>query len=200
MSKHTHQDKARSSHSEGKRKLHPGHMQELEKAAQTDVGSDDPADAGPPLGDEANADIGFGTTGGTLSGQWQHERARRVDAGMSVDPEDLGRQFLRDATDQDNFESETANQEDGEPAQSGSLATMGEDGLGEARAQDVDLLSNVIREASLFDQPTELGGTRAPRVESDKTEHTPRSSEDREREQAETKQSLRHHRPHAPRR
>jgi len=97
-----------------------------------------------------------------------------VDSGLSVDPEDLGRQFLSDATAQDNFESLATP----EPSQ-GSLApldpvvseaTLAASGQGaavpesaallgadevtpEPETEDMDLLSNVELPTSLFDHP-----------------------------------------------
>lgn len=42
---------------------------------------------------------------GTLPTVSDSDRLPVTEPGLSVDPEDLGRQFLRDATEQDNFES-----------------------------------------------------------------------------------------------
>jgi hypothetical protein len=158
------------------RARHPAHLEELEQAAQTDIIGDDLDEAGRPVDDEAHAGIAFS--------DWQPERTP-VDAGLSIDPEDLGRQFLRGATEQDNFESElnrsdddlqgaplgqmisdatleSSGQDDMERPASGALDGSDDDERDESASDDVDLLSNVIREASLFDQPTERGGTRAP--------------------------------------
>lgn len=127
---------------------------------------------------------------GTLSSRSSDESMPVVDPGMSVDPESLGAQFLRDATEQDNFESsapdypreeaeglepavsqatlETAGQEDVDIPESHSL--MHEvHGDVEEPDEDVDLLSSSIREASLFDHPTQLGGTRSPRIHADES-------------------------------
>src|SRR5262245_1452596 len=45
-------------------------------------------------------------TSGTLSSLGDSDDLPVVEPGLSIEPEDLGRQFLRDATEQDNFESE----------------------------------------------------------------------------------------------
>jgi hypothetical protein len=97
-----------------------------------------------------------------------------VDSGLSVDPEDLGRQFLNDATEQDNFESlaiPERSQSSPAPldpvvseatlAASGqgaavpeSAALLGADEITpEPETEDMDLLSNVELPTSLFDHP-----------------------------------------------
>src|SRR5688572_33475860 len=57
-----------------------------------------------PVDEEAHPRAGSQRSG-TLSADLDGERLPVVDPGISIDPEDLGRQFLRDATEQDNFES-----------------------------------------------------------------------------------------------
>lgn len=112
-----------------------------------------------------------------------------VDPGMSVDPESLGAQFLRGATEQDNFESsvwedpqadaagfdQTVSQatveieeDDADVPESRSLIHVAT-AEAEEPADEVDLLSSSIREASLFDRPTLRGGTRSPRVHADES-------------------------------
>ncbi len=189
------------------RASHPAHLEELEAAAQADIEGDDSEVGGHPIDDEAHPGMAFSAD----------NRLPIVDRGLSVDPEDLGRQFLRDATEQDNYESEMhfEDREErgarlGELISEATLESAGQDDVerpassalehedterGEPPSEGIDLLSNVIREGSLFDQPTERGGTRAPRIESDETEHTPQSIEDRDREAAETRDTLRRRSP-----
>lgn len=111
---------------------------------------------------------------------------------MSVDSESLGAQFLRDVPEQDNFEAspwgeshshaeglekrvsqatlETAEQDDGDVLESRSLIHDATE-QAEEPAEDLDLLSNSIRQASLFDHPTSRGGTRSARVHADESTH-----------------------------
>lgn len=129
---------------------------------------------------------------GTLASLSDTGHAPVADPGMSVDPEDLGTQFLRDATEQDNFESavdaseselgdvpfgqvissatlEASGQETLDLPESGALANDAGAGIEdlEITPDVVDMVSTVVHEASLFDEPTERGGTRAPRLETD---------------------------------
>lgn len=114
--------------------------------------------------------------------------------GESVDPEELGVQFLRDATEQDNFESSlrrgnvepgqaplgtaisegtlrAAGQEDVELPDSDALSGVPDvEATLEPATDEVDLLSNSIKGGSLFDQPTADGGTVAPNVSADERE------------------------------
>jgi hypothetical protein len=131
---------------------------------------------------------------GTLSADLEGERLPVVDPGISIDPEDLGRQFLRDATDQNNFESLTEATEV-DPGSSllepliseASLEASAQAGFAlpessalnasgrrlrtqEPRTRVVDLMSNVVRDGSLFDQPNERGDLRTPVVFADEQE------------------------------
>ncbi len=167
----------------------PSRLDELESAGRTEISeistegdaslTDDPSQASKsPPGEEG-------------------DRLPVVDPGLSVDPEDLGLQFLRDATDQDNFESDlTVEREEGdvpvgdvtaeamlaareaalELSEKSAPGLEGED-REEPGVTEVDLHSRAIREASLFDQPTEQG-TRSPRVDADDeaTEEQPRGA------------------------
>jgi hypothetical protein len=132
---------------------------------------------------------------GTLSSDLDGERLPVVDPGISIDPEDLGRQFLRDATDQDNFESlaEGTEVDPGSPLlepliSEASLEASAQAGFAlpessalnasgrrlrsqEPRTRLVDLMSNVVRDASLFDQPNERGDLRTPVVLADEQRH-----------------------------
>lgn len=214
MPKHPQPEQRRRREPSLRRVRQPWHLGELEAAAQTDVDAGDPSDAGRPLDDEAHRGIAFGTSDGALSGR-DPDQGAVVDAGLSIDPEDLGRQFLRDATEQDNFESEfaaepptipdsppiaelisestleAAGQDETELPASTALDHRGEEQRGERFAEDVDLLSNVIHEASLFDRATEQDETLAPRVESDETEPGASDPEARTREQERERRALR---------
>jgi hypothetical protein len=133
---------------------------------------------------------------GTLSNDPEGERLPVVESGVSIDPEDLGVQFLRNATEQDNFES-TLEGRDVDPTATAleqviseaSLETSAQAGFAvpesgalggrqdreralEPRTGVVDLVSRVVREASLFDQPTEEGETRAPMIFADEQKPT----------------------------
>jgi hypothetical protein len=102
---------------------------------------------------------------GTLSSVRDSERLPVVDTGLSIDPEDLGIQFLRDATDQDNFESYVAVEEI-EPGiflsqvapgamHQGSLQEIDgvpQSGTGRTRQEMTEL-----EPESLFDRPTGSG-------------------------------------------
>jgi hypothetical protein len=192
MPKQTPTEEPRRRDPGSRRVRQPWHLEELEAAAQTDVDSGD---------DEAQRRA---TLGGGLPAQ-DSEQVPVADSGLSVEPEDLGRQFLRGATDQDNFESEfqaeSPTLRDLEPPELLTEAELLSDSAepepaeepdeqDDTRAPDVDLLSNVIHEASLFDRPTEQD-VLSPRVESDETQHTLGSADAREREQERERRVLR---------
>lgn len=125
---------------------------------------------------------------GLLSTDFDGDQLPVVDPGISIDPEDFGRQFLRDATEQDNYESlaEMTALDPGASAlepiiSEGSLEASAQAGFAlpesaalngssrreraqEPRSRVVDLMSNVVREGSLFDQPNERGDVRTPVV------------------------------------
>ncbi len=202
MPKHRQPDEHRRREPSLRRVRQPWHLDELEAAAQTDVDIGVEG-AGQPLDDEARQGIAFGTSAG-------EPEQTRTDSGLSVDPEDLGLQFLRDATDQDNFESEfqpeaptvpdafpvaeliseetllSAKQEE-----SGGFLRPEADWRDEPFVADVDLLSNVIHEASLFDEPTEQDETLSPHIESDELESNPADAEARALEQERERKVLR---------
>lgn len=97
--------------------------------------------------------------------------------GVSIDAEEVGTQFLRDATEQDNFESEQALEVDHEAGGaplgqmisqatlrsskqtrfevpvSGALSDDAPPVQSEPAESEVDLTSNAIVQASLFDRP-----------------------------------------------
>lgn len=105
------------------------------------------------------------------------ERAAPEEPGVSVEAMEVGVQFLRDATEQYNFESqvkpeadhedpgapvgqliseatlESADQVDVPLPVSDALLDEQPEVLGEPEELDVDLTSDAIRAASLFDQP-----------------------------------------------
>jgi hypothetical protein len=97
-----------------------------------------------------------------------------VDPGVAVEPEELGTQFLRDATEQDNFESEAPRddsgvvilphvvisdatldasmQEGAEWLESNAAQNNAGEEAAEPFERDVDLTQDSINAASLFDQ------------------------------------------------
>jgi uncharacterized protein (DUF2267 family) len=115
---------------------------------------------------------------GTLSSLGDSDRLPVVESGMPLEPEDLGRQFLRNATEQDNFESElrrsdvdrglpqlgqviseatreSAGQEDlVVPESSALFGSRAETDL-EPSSSEFDMMSDAIVESSLFDQHAE---------------------------------------------
>ncbi len=130
-------------------------------------------------------------TAGTLSDTEPGELPV-VDPGLSVEPEDLGRQFMRDATEQDNFESsldlgqigrdreaigadqivseatlEAAGQEDADVPESTALSHGPREDEEIEPPDEVDVLSNTIDEGSVFDRVTSRGGTTAPAAKTD---------------------------------
>lgn len=133
-------------------------------------------------------------TSGTLANRGDTDELPVVDEGMAVGPEDLGVQFLRNATEQNNFESELHHAETepgayplGQLISEGTLSAAGQDDVelpgsaaleaafdGESEPeQDVDLTNNGVREASLFDRgvggDAPLPDTRAPLVDADES-------------------------------
>ena len=102
--------------------------------------------------------------------------------GLSIDPEVLGERYLRNATNPDAPpESNLVNEENEERSDS-----------------EVNLLSNTIREGSLFDQPTQVG-TRAPSIHADESEQ-PEESEARDEALRNTREVLQHGRAQAEKR
>jgi len=222
MRKHRQPEEQRRRTPNLRRVRHPWHLEELETAAQTDVDMDVGAEpTAQPAEDEAQRGIALGTSGGHRAGR--DPEALPVDPGLSIDPEDLGLQFLRDATEQDNFESEFQPEAPtvpdslvlGQMTSDESLLSAGQEEIRvsyepppitpaeeheEPFLSDVDLLSNVIYEASLFDHPLEQDDeTQSPRVESDENEPTAPDLEAREREQERERKllrRLRYVRPH----
>ena len=157
-------------------------------------------------------------TSGTLSSVGDSDDLPVVESGLSVEPEDLGRQFLRNATEQDNFESEfeaiavdpgslvlgqvvseatleaSGHDRYELPSSSAMVGQHGEPGQ-EPNSEEVNVSSSSVREASLFDQPTDAGGTREPALRTDDLPRdvTPRGfSQDPERraEFARTRETL----------
>jgi len=125
------------------------------------------------------------------------------ESGLSVGPDELGQQFLKDATDQDNFESTAPELIDPREAAVAQLEAEGhlEPGVDDenptsrtlaaeeatetepSSGNEVDLLSNSIHGGSLFDQPTSRGQTRAPDIRADESERV--GGDARERAQRE---------------
>ena len=117
-------------------------------------------------------------TSGTLASHDDADDLPVVDEGVAVAPEDLARQYLRDATDQNNFERAAARSEIepearalGQLISEATLDASGQeqrdvpdstallhDDLEEDRepgAGEGSVLSNTVRGGSLFDQPEE---------------------------------------------
>jgi hypothetical protein len=120
-------------------------------------------------------------TSGTLADLADSGQLSVNDSGLSLEPEQLGKQFLRDATEQDNFESEVTEDEELEPGDAalgqmiseGTLDAAGQGGLDipesealhtrsaagsvegdlEPSAAQIDLMSSSTSEDSLFDEP-----------------------------------------------
>jgi hypothetical protein len=133
-------------------------------------------------------------TSGTLPTASDSASVPVSEPGASIAPEDLGSQFLRDATEQDNFESSIQRGELdasdvplGQLVSEGTLRAAGQDDVGipgsnalsedddldaelEPVTDELDLLSNSVREGSLFDQPTADGGVVSPTVNADEME------------------------------
>lgn len=146
-------------------------------------------------------------TSGTLASLGDSDALPIVDAGFPIEPEALGRQFLRNATDQDNFESQAPSEEAepgaypiGQLVSEATLEAAGQEGLevpessalagsiGDADLEpalsEVDLTSDVVHEASLFDhlaEPIEEERMLPPDVSADELgeieEHRPRTRE-----------------------
>jgi uncharacterized protein (DUF2267 family) len=115
---------------------------------------------------------------GTLSSLGDSDGLPVVESGLPLEPEDLGRQFLRDATEQDNFESEvwrsdidrglpqlgqmvseatreSAGQEDLVVPESSALVGSRTETHLEPPSSELDMMSDAIVESSLFDQHVE---------------------------------------------
>jgi hypothetical protein len=123
------------------------------------------------------ADVEDSSDAGDVSIPVDRDMAER---GLSVEPEALGERYIRDATNPDGALAETdpVDQANEEPS-----------------AGDVNLLSNTIRDGSLFDQPTDVG-TRTPSVRTDEKEQE-EDSESREEAIRETREILSHGRSRA---
>jgi hypothetical protein len=113
---------------------------------------------------------------GTLATLGDSDAAGVVESGTPLEPEELGAQFLRDATEQGNFESQTPRDEgdsgvvilphvvisdatldtsmqvDAEWFESNALQNTVADGPAEPFERNVDLTQDSIAAASLFDQ------------------------------------------------
>lgn len=99
-----------------------------------------------------------------------------IEEKLSVEPEDLGKRFLRDVVEPESEPNLAADlQEWGEPSEPG-----------------VDLHSDAIREGSLFDQPT-AAGTRTPYIRADDTGEVENAA--RERAERSTRETMGHGRP-----
>lgn len=126
---------------------------------------------------------------GTLADLADQERSRVHEPGTSIEPDEMGVQFLRDATEQGNFESSrpAGPEEHGEPAiepliSEASLESAdqqevdwpvssafehGPEGPAEGTGRELDVRADVMREVSLFDQGVDANEGDASRVEAD---------------------------------
>ena len=162
-----------------------------------------------------------GPRSGTLSSQDDADRLPIVESGLPVAPEDLGRQFLGAATEQDNFESdlrpddvdlngrrlgdlvsegsrESAGQDDVEVPESSAFTGALVDEL-DSLPPEVDLSSDAVHEGSLLDREEEEledGDVQEPTVvRTDDLEHFDSGGaideEEREREMKRARERLR---------
>lgn len=152
-------------------------------------------DEAPDMAFEEKTSARRRVTSGTLSNHVDTDELPVVDEGLAVGPEDLGVQFLRNATEQNNFESDL-HQAEVEPGayplgqliSEGTLDAAGQQGVElpgsgaldmsplDAEVEpgdDVDVTNNGLREASLFDRgvggDAALPDTRAPLVDADES-------------------------------
>lgn len=181
----------------GRARRHPA---ALEENGAIEQGFSEQPDHPRPVDDEAHPPLADPTSG-TLSSvtSVSEDDLPIEDSGVSVDPEHLGQQFLRDATEQNNFESsahhfeiapgayplgqliseatlEASGQEGVELPRSSSLGVVESDALDEATLDEVDLTANAIRGGSLFDHEHERErdavvpiDTHAPELDTDET-------------------------------
>jgi hypothetical protein len=113
---------------------------------------------------------------GTLATLGDNDAAGLVDSGMPIEPEEMAAQFLRDATEQGNFESQlprddrdngvvilphvvisdatldTSMQVDAEWLEGNAVQNTAAEGPAEPFERNVDLTQDTIAAASLFDQ------------------------------------------------
>jgi hypothetical protein len=155
---------------------------------------------------------------GTLSSLGDTDRLPVVESGFPVEPEDLGRQFLSSATQQDNFESEVQWNELergsyslGQMISESTMEASGQEGLeipesgsfGGARADadleppdsDFDLREDAVHESSLFDRrfdELEVGGAREQADIESRGFGSARDEGARELEAAQTRETLEH--------
>lgn len=143
--------------------------------------AEDDHDLGVPIGTTRHLELPPRRSSRPPSGDGYDQRGLSIEPGLPVEPESLGVQFLRGATEQDHFEADVLPEWDSEIDVSNSVvseATLGaalfdsdEDEMpssvpasqafgdergargGEPYAVEVDLHSTAIHEASLFDQP-----------------------------------------------
>ena len=120
---------------------------------------------------------------GTLADAGEDGGLRVHEPGVTLEPEELGVQFLRDATEQDNFESsrrsveehgepaiepvvseaslESADQQDVDwPTSSAFENEQGDEAPPEGAWSELDVRSDVLREVSLLDQGVDADASR----------------------------------------
>jgi hypothetical protein len=175
----------------GRMRRHPA---ALEERRALERGSSEQPDEARPVDAEARPHVSPPTSG-TLASIGDSDELSVAESGLPVEPEDLGIQFLRDATEQDNFESETSTaerprgayamgqmisegtleasgQEGAELPQSSALGGTARDALSEPEVEELSLTSGAVRSASLFDEPKgayEADGTREPNINTDES-------------------------------
>ncbi len=189
-SKTPQQRKARGNES-GRMRRHPA---AIEERRAFERGSSEQPDEARPVDAEGHPHVSPPASG-TLASIGDSDELSVVESGLPVEPEDLGLQFLRDATEQDNFESETSTaerprgayalgqmisegtleasgQEGAELPQSSALGGTGGEALSEPEIEELSLTANTVRSASLFDEPKgayEADGTRVPSINADES-------------------------------
>lgn len=187
----TPQSRTGRANASGRMRRHPA---ALEERRASERGSSEQPDDARPVDSEAYPQVSPPTSG-TLASLGDSDELSVSESGLPVEPEDLGIQFLRDATEQDNFESETSTaerprgayalgqmiseatleasgQEGSELPQSSALAAPTREAMSELDGDELSLAANTVRSASLFDEPTgdyEASGTRAPNIVTDES-------------------------------
>lgn len=186
----TPQSRKKRANASGRMRRHPAALEER-RAFEHD--SSEQPDGARPVDAEAHPDVAHPSSG-TLASLGDSDELSVSDAGLPVEPEDLGVQFLRDATEQDNFESETSTSERprgayalGQMISEGTLEASGQEGselpqssalggsrdaMNEPDLDELSLTANTVRSASLFDEPKgpyETDGTREPDLVTDES-------------------------------
>jgi hypothetical protein len=171
------------------------HPAALEEEEALDSGSSEQPDEARPVAAEGYPQR-MPPTSGTLSSLAESEMLPVAEAGLPVEVENLGVQFLRDATEQNNFESEApdverspgayamgqmisegtleaSGQEGNELPQSAALGASADETPSETESDELALTTNDVRSGSLFDEPKgdyePSGATREPEIMADES-------------------------------